>query len=349
MERTLYEICEEVLAYVTESIINTYGNKIEQISLELIKFLTTNNSRYEEIFNQFTSFEFAEDKTQYKRVMMLIIASSSYYFALYSIRNDMCTDINKNIIEDMENMNYKNVINMFYNWGKNSKIIDYIEDYCDFYMRNYIFRNNCMEEVIKQNKIYFISKINPFEIINYLDYLDPSMFLESEKMIQKFIDTYDTSLCYCRLDEFNEQNNYDSFNDFVADIIREKVEEEFVTEEKIKQFYSYIISNVYEGFIIYYHTDKLLIKKYPLIGKEFLKDDIDFNYLYEKILNDNEFLLKIVDFFIEINDDIYEDDLMSRRLDFKQIGDLTVLKKLDPFYEEEEIMYAKILEKRYPN
>ena len=149
-----------------------------------------------------------------------------------------------------------------------------------------------MEEVVNQKRLYFISKINPFEILNYLDYLDPSMFLESEKMIQKFIDIYDTSLCYCRIDEFDEKNNYDSFNDFVSDIIREKVEEEFVTEEKIKQFYSYIISNVYEGFIIYYHTDKLLIKKYPLIGKEFLKDDIDFNYLYEKILNDNEFLLK---------------------------------------------------------
>ena len=67
------------------------------------------------------------------------------------------------------------------------------------------------------------------------------------------------------------------------------------------------------------------------------------------ILNDNEILLVIIDFFIEINDDIYENDLVSRRLDFKKIGDLTVLRKLDPFYEEEEIMYAKILEKRYPN
>ena len=192
MERSLYEICEEVLAYVTESIINTHGNKIEKISLEIIKFLTTNNSRYEEIFNQVTSFEFSSDKSCYKKIMMLIIVSSSYYLSLYSIKNEINVDANKSIVEELENMNYKNVINMFYNWGKNSKIIDYIEDYCDFYMRNYIFRNNCMEEVIKQNKIYFISKINPFEIINYLDYLDPSMFLESEKMIQKFIDTYDT-------------------------------------------------------------------------------------------------------------------------------------------------------------
>lgn len=349
MERTLYEICNEILAYTVENIINVNGNKIEKISEELIKFLITDKSTYEDIFEQFASFEFTEDKAQYKKIMMLIIVSSSYYFALYCIKNDMCAEINKSIIEELDDLDYKKIINMFYNWKKNYKVIDYIEDYCDFDMRNYIFKNNCMEEVIKQRKLRFLNKINPFEILNYLDYLDPEMFLESEKMIQKFIDIYDSSLCYCRLDEFDESDNYDNFNDFVADVIREKIVDEFVTEHKIKQFYSYIISNIYEAFIIYHHTDKLLIKKYPLFKEIFLNDEVNFEYIYEQILNDNEILLVIIDFFIEINDDIYENDLVSRRLDFKKIGDLTVLRKLDPFYEEEEIMYAKILEKRYPN
>lgn len=349
MEITLYEICDEVLGYVTETITNIYGNRIEKISSELIQFLTTDNSCYEDIFNQFTSFEFTEDKTQYKRVMMLIIFSSSYYFALYSIKNEMNVDVNKNIIEELEGLDYKNIIKMFYNWEKSPKIIDYIEDYCDFYAKNYIFKNNCMEEVINQRKLDFICKINPFEILNYLDYLDPDMLLESEKMIQKFIDLYDISLCHCRLDEIGEGNNYENFNDFVADVIKEKIEEEFVTEEKIRQFYSYIISNVYEAFIIYHHTDKLLIKRYPSLGEVFLKNDINFNHIYDKILNDNEFLLKIIDFFVDINDDIFESDLLSRRLDFKKIGNIEILRKLDPFYEEEEIIYSKILEKRYPN
>ena len=68
MERTLYGICDEILAYTVESITNVYGNRIEKISSELIQFLTTDNSCYEDIFNQFTSFDFTEDKTQYKRV-----------------------------------------------------------------------------------------------------------------------------------------------------------------------------------------------------------------------------------------------------------------------------------------
>lgn len=349
MEITLYEICDEVLGYVTETITNVYGDRIDKISLELIKFLTTDNSRYDEVFEQVTSFEFANDKSYYKKIMMLIIFSSSYYLSLYDIKNEMNVDVSKSIIEELEGLDYKNIIKMFYNWEKNSKIIGYIENYCDFYAKNYIFKNNCMEEVINQRKLDFICKINPFEILNYLDYLDPDMLLESEKMIQKFIDLYDISLCHCRLDEIGEGNNYENFNDFVADVIKEKIEEEFVTEEKIRQFYSYIISNVYEAFIIYHHTDKLLIKRYPLLGEELLKDDISFNSIYEKVLNDNEFLLKVIDFFVDINDDIFENDLLNRRLDFKKIGNVEILRRLDPFYEEEEIVYAKILEKRYPN
>ena len=349
MEKTIYEICYEILVYTTEKIRDITGNKIEDISLELIKFLTTDNSRYEEIFDKVTSFEFCNDKSYYKKIMMLIIFSSSYYLSLYGIRNKISVDANKSIIEELENFDYNDLIRMFYNWHKNPKIIDYIEDYCDFYVKNYIFRSICMEEVITQNKLYFIRKLNPFEMLNYIKHLDPNMLLESEKMIQKFIDIYDASLYYCFLDEFCEESNYENYDDFVADIIREKIEEQFVTEEKIKQFYSYILSNVYEGFIIDYHNDKLFVKKHSLLEKEFLKDDIDFNYLYDKILNDNEFLLRIIAFFVDINENMYEDDLIIRRLDFKKVGNLTILKKLDPFYEEEEIVYAKILEKRYPN
>ncbi len=349
MDNTIYDVCYETLAYATENIINLVGDEIEKISVELLKFLTTDNSRYEEIFDQTISFEFPSNKRNYKKIMMLIIISSSYYLSLYYIKNGMNVDINEEIVEEIESLNYSDIFKLFYSWRNNSKVIDYIEDYCDFYEKNYIFRNNCMEEAIKQNKLSIINKINPFEILNFINYLDPNMLLESEKMIQKFIDMYDSSLCYCGLDELGEENNYENFDDFVADIIREKISEQFVTEEKIEKFYSYIFSNIYEGFITYYNADKLIIKRYPLIGKELLKEDINFDYLYEKILNDNDFLIEIIDFFIEINDNMYENDLITRRLDFKKIGNQDVLKKLDPFYEEEEVVYAKILEKRYPN
>ncbi len=348
MEQTIYDICYEILAYVTENIRNIVGDNYEKVSSELLKFLTTNSSKYDEIFNQIDSFNFTEDKTQYKRIMMLIIASSSYYLSLYNIKKELNIETSFIVLEELEQLNFKKIIHMFYNWEKCSKIFDYIEDYIEFYDKSYIFHNNCMEEVIRKKKVPIIRNLNPFEMLNFANYLIPEMLLDSEKIIQDFIDIYDSALYYCYEDKNGEASIYEDEEDFLANVIREKIDEKYLEDEKIR-FYKYIISNVYEGFITYYSADKLILKKYPMIGNEFLNPQINFERIYDKILNDNQFLFKFIDFFLEINDNMYEDDLIARRLDFKKVGNLEILKKLDPFYEQEENVYSKILEKRYPN
>ena len=90
MEQTIYDICYEILAYVIENIRNLVGDNYEKVSSELLKFLTTNSSKYDEIFNQIDSFNFTEDKTQYKRIMMLKLFYSlchKYYFYLKGLKS----------------------------------------------------------------------------------------------------------------------------------------------------------------------------------------------------------------------------------------------------------------------
>ena len=349
MDNTIYEACYDVLLFTTERIRDIVGDRIEKVSHELIMFLTTGTTRYEEMFDQIDYFNFIEDKTFYKRIMMLIIASSSYYLSLYCIEKEInVLDCNKTI-EELEELNYKDIIKMFYKWTTNSNIFNYIEDFCDYSNKNYIFQNNCREEVIKQEKIDIIRQINPFEIINYLNHINPTMMLESEIMIQDLIDIYESSLCYIQLDDNGESTFYETEDDFLIDTLREKIEEKYDNNFKIKQFYSYIFSNVYEGIIIYLKLDYEMQKRYKILADEFMKEDLNFKSLYERFLNDNIFAFYLIDFFLEINDDIFETDLLQRRQDFKKSGNLETLKKLDPFYEEEEVVYNKILEKRYPN
>lgn len=334
MEKTIYDICSEILSYTVENLENNFGENLEKVTYELLIFLTTDSSKYDVVFDK---YEFIDNKPYYKKIMMLIIASSSYYTSLYCAEKDLNRQMSEMNIEVLENLNYKDIVKMFYNWPKYLKVFDFIEDYCDFYNKSYILKNNCMEEVLKKDKISIIYQINPFEFLNYINYLEPKMLASSEKVIQDFIDIYDASLYYCGIDENNELSFYEDNEDFLASIIRGKIDEKYDRQE----FYSYIFSNIYEGFITKYTFDKYLIKKYPIVGKEFLNHNISFERLYNMILNDNNFLFELIDFFLEINDKIYQGELLTRRIDFKKVGNIDTLKRLNPFYEEEEFVYKK--------
>lgn len=83
-------------------------------------------------------------------------------------------------------------------------------------------------------------------------------------------------------------------------------------------------------------------KKYLDIVYSIEKTETD--EILSRFLSDYKFALNIIDAFLEGNDYLVEGDLLCKREMFKKSGNISLLRKLNPFYLEEEIIYKKIKE-----
>lgn len=355
---TLYDICYGVLYEVVNNIFALNNNE-EKAVLELYNFLTTDGSQFESIFDDITYFKFDEDKTIYKKIMMLIVVSSAYYLSLYQYDHNISQDVNMSIIEDLEELSSKDIIRMFYNLDDNPKIADYMINYCDFVSKNYIFRNGCLETVLKNEKLNELLKINPFELMNFIYYIDLERFLTSEKYIQEFIDLYDSALSFTKDDDtidedtdISEVEKNEIFNEHLIQNFKDKVSEYFVYDEnKINEFYSYIFSNIYETLIVLINNDKDDSKRRQKLLEIFEECNCQFEELYLLFNTDDDVAFMLIDFFIDTNDDIYEEDLVDRRDDYIKVGNSETLRDLNPYYDEENVVFEQIKQKNkeYPN
>ncbi len=353
--KTIYDICSDALYLASYNIANVYGDNETDLLAETLKILTTDNSRFEEAIFQNFDFELRDNKILCKKIMMLIIISSSYYLSLYQYDRNINSEFNYEIVQELENLTPSNIFDMFYNFKENPVIFSYIEDYYVFSGKNYIFKNSCLENLLNNNKLHSILKINPFEILNFSNYLKPENMLISERYIQEFIDLYDSALeeikAQLSIDFEDCETSYsDVDNGQVMDLLRERVIEYFDYDKaKVNNFYSYIFSNIYETLTVFIKKDHCSNEKYERLLNLFDSCDSCYNYLYYAFMRNDEFAMSLVEFFIETNDNIFADDLIYRRLDYKEVGDVDILKKLNPYYDEENIVFEKIKQKEYPN
>lgn len=353
--RTLYDVCYDILYIVTCNISNLYHNNEEKMFLELYNFLISDSTQFEQVFDDITYFKFEEDKTIYKRIMMLIVVSSSYYLSLYQYEHDISPEVNLNVVEELEQLSSCDIVKMFNDLDNNPKAVDYVEDYMDFSSKNYIFRNGCMETILKKDKLRELLKINPFEIVNYINYVDLDNLLTTEKYIQEFIDLYDASLSSTKdnvpiSDEGDSDEYHETFNEILISIFRNKVNEYFdEDEERIHTFYSYIFSNIYETLTVLIKKDKEPETKYQKLLDLFAGCNCNFEELYMAFMEDDDIAFMIIDFFVDTNDDLYEEDLITKRDDFMEVGDIDTLRDLNPYYDEENIVFEQIKQKEYPN
>ena len=341
MENTIYEKCNNMLDMLLNAIANNNNNKIEIVAVELINFLISNDNEYEEVFENSSNKDYLQNKSMYKSIMMLIVLSKAYYVALYSYEHDIDKDYYEELIKNFEDLECNSIKNIFYDWKKYLKIIDYIEDFCYFYDNSYIYHNNAMELVIKKNKMATLLKINPFEILNFMKYKPSNKILKSEKIIQNFIDLYNSSLSCAIKDDKGEASLYESQDDYIIDLLKEKINSKYKSQDKIKEFYSCIFSNIYEGITVSVLLDHSIKKRYYNLVKEFINPELSFDIIYSRIMADNEFLLELIDYFLEINENLVDEELMFRRNNFKETGNIEILKKLNPFYNEEEKSFQK--------
>ena len=107
-------------------------------------------------------------------------------------------------------------------------------------------------------------------------------------------------------------------------------------------FIRYIISNVYETIVTELNGNNYDYKKYLDIVYSIEKTETD--EILSRFLSDYKFALNIIDAFLEGNDYLVEGDLLCKREMFKKSGNISLLRKLNPFYLEEEIIYKKIKE-----
>ncbi len=355
--RTIYDVCYDVLFVVTNNITNIYYEDNNRILLELYAFLTTDNTQFERVFSDITYFKFDDDKHFYKQIMMLIIVSSSYYLALYQHDHDISADINLEIIDDLEELSSCDIIKMFYDLDNNPSIVDYMRDYMDFSSKNYILKNGCLDSIFKNKKLKQLLKLNPFEVFNYLNYIDLDSLLMTEKYIQDFIDLYDASLCAAKDDVSEIFEDIDSedqslFYEHLIEIFKEKIREHFNNdEEHINEFFSYIFSNIYETLTVMIKKDKVPSKKYQSLLKLFSSCNYHSEELYMAFMQNNDIAFMLIDFFIDTNDDIYEVDLITKRDDYMEVGNVEILRDLNPYYDEENIVFEQIKQKtkEYPN
>ena len=353
--RTLYDVCYDILYIVTCNISNLYHNSEEKMFLELYNFLISDSTQFEQVFDDITYFKFEEDKTIYKRIMMLIVVSSSYYLSLYQYEHDISPEVNLNVVEELEQLSSCDIVKMFNDLDNNPKVVDYVEDYMDFSSKNYIFRIGCMETILKKDKLRELLKINPFEIVNYINYVDLDNLLTTEKYIQEFIDLYDASLSSTKdnvpiSDEGDSDEYHETFNEILISIFRNKVNEYFdEDEEQIHTFYSYIFSNIYETLTVLIKKDKEPEAKYQKLLDLFAGCNCNFEELYMAFMEDDDIAFMIIDFFVDTNDDLYEEDLITKRDDFMEVGDIDTLRDLNPYYDEENIVFEQIKQKEYPN
>ena len=284
--------------------------------------------------------------------MMLIIMSGSYYLSLYQYDHDISQDANLSIIQELEELSSHDIIKKFYDLDNNPELFDYVMDYMEFSSKNYIFRNGCIDSVLKHEKIKELLKINPFEAVNFISYVDFDHLLITERFIQEFIDLYDSSRC-CLMNEsiFDIDGNTNDeedeiFDQFLIEIFRNKVSEYFEEdEEKIHTFYSYIFSNIYETLTVLIKKDKEPEKKYQRLVDLFNSCNCRFEELYAAFMKNDEIAFMLIDFFINTNDDIFEEDLIMKREDYIKVGDIDILRELNPYYDEENIVFEQIKQK----
>ena len=58
-------------------------------------------------------------------------------------------------------------------------------------------------------------------------------------------------------------------------------------------------------------------------------------------MEDIQFFIEVIDFFLVYNDSVYFGELSERRSEFEQKGNVKMLKKLNPYYDVETIYFKK--------
>ncbi len=336
--QNLYNISYDSFIFFLYSINNKYTNNVKIIKAIITDVLTNKESMFNNEWQKHLK-QSNIDINVCKKIMMFIIASKAYILNHYEYQHKINISYCENTLKELENSDKNEIIDMFYR--PTSTTDDIIEDFLTYTERPYIFKSKAKEAIIENNKLKNLLKINPLEILDIWDYIPDDKLIESEKYIQIFFDIYYKSLSDALENKDGKKENHETKDIYEYTLIVENIKEQFRNNEtQMTLFLSYIMSNVYELLIIEKNKENSEFAKYFDLLPYFERCDI--YELRNKFLNKSEFGLKIINIFIESNGNLEEFELEDKRDNFKKNGNITLLRRLNPYYDTEEFVYNRI-------
>ena len=331
----LYSLSYHAFMLFLNKMNERYDENKKVLKQIIIDVLTNKNS----IFNKDLE-EFLDESINIedcKRVIMYFLVSKSYIMNYYDYIHEINISYCYPFLEELEDLNKDGILDLFYKPDETTNEI--IDDFFAYITRQYIFMSKSKELILNDGKLSTLLKINPFEALDIWDYILDEDLTEPEKFIQIFFDIYDKSIAEAVDDPNGEKENYEGIEAFEHAVLIKNINEYFENDiNKVTIFLSYIISNVYECLIV--EKDSSGINN-DLIA---YLEEADIYELRDEFINNNEFAFRIMDIFEERNSTLLEDELLNKREQFKRCGDVLLLKRLNPYYDAEEIVYQKMKE-----
>lgn len=294
------------------------------INKAIMDFLTNENSKYDKMFETF--YESVFSLSSIKLCLMRTMVSRSYMLNYYDLKKGINEENAESMLDAIDNLDAQEIWQGFIKHEEIYELI--IDDFLEFINRPFIFQNVAMQMVYEEKRATIL-KLNLMEIFSLPFFLPSDKYLQSELVIQDFFDLYNIAVGKSNGDEdaFVEQY-FQELETYLNDNERRRLE-----------FVSYLISNVYEALAIEYHQSDSAFKEYFKLVSVFENNSLD--TLVSRFYEDEEFALNIIDLFFMINSSLNEYELYDKRNTFKDTGDELILKRLNPYYEEEEVIYKK--------
>lgn len=330
LENDLYSICYDILTIIIENLEVKHENDLSQVSVELLDLLTNNQSNLNQDLKKLLGDYEIKNYQDMKKIMILMIPSRAYINMYYDQLKGINNPDNEELLLFLNILDYNDILDLFYS-DDLEMIYTLIDCFIDYIKRPYTFENLSKEEIINHKLTKKILELNPFEVLNLGDYLPKKMLINSEICIQSFLDIYDKTISTSNDDE-------EAFHNFIKYV---KLYYNNNTE-KINLFIQYAISNIYETLITYKNSkDTYLEDYYDLIN---VFENYELKTILFQFFNNKEFSNRVIECFVLCNDSLVNGDLICKRNVYKDVGNIKQLKRLNPFYIEEEIVFNKIKE-----
>ena len=329
---TIYDLAYKFLYELVIKLTDDYEE--DEIFDEVLSFFKHNT--HEDIFDLYNTYGYGKENL--KEIMKLIIASKAYLTNLYRVKKGLDKNACANMVSLLESLNQDKILRLFQE--ENDICITLISDCIEYINSPFIFQNLSKELVIKSNKIKYVINLNQYELLDLYNYISSDEFTNSEMTIQFLFDTYDSALDYVYEDDFGEEDDYDSFDEFVDEIFIQKLEES-LKEDELLCAYQYLFANVYELMITIPELDDYYKKDCSKIRDYLEKTPLE--TLIFEFKSDPKFALNIIDIFINNNQYLVDSELIIRRNIFKEKGNIQILSKLNPFFDEEERVFSKLV------
>lgn len=306
------------------------------INKSLWLLLTTDSSQLEKVLEKYLKEFGLQNIASSKRIMILILGSSSYLLNSYNSFQAIDRELFTDIINDYNMMDAKDLINAFSNWNFAQRLID---DFLDYDAATYILKFQSKEIVRSEGNLKSLLKLNPFAIFDMFSSLEEKKFMDSELAIQTFFDIYSRSLNQVINNQEEDQdiNNCELLHQAFIENLKKYFNED---ENEICNFIHYLFGNVFEGLVVLKNEGNNTGKKYfKLIS--YLENTL-ITEMLDRFFSDSNFSVKIIDAFIICNEGLSEFELYERRETFKKNGNIIRLRRLNPHFMLEEYIYERL-------